>query len=223
MGTITDPTQDLTPTGSPTFAGLTVSGTIDTTGKVTITDAANEVALQIDSGNTGASEALRINTLGTSFVAVFRNQNASSQNAGILVDYSASSPNGTADEFYRADDSTTTRFAVRSNGGIANFQSNDADLSDERIKTELSPLGSYWNKFKGIEIGTFRYLDQEEDTPDNIGVMAQQVAAVAAEFVEVPEDEEELLRVYNKDLYFGGFKCLQEAMDRIEELEDLVK
>ena len=82
---------------------------------------------------------------------------------------------------------------MRSNGGLANYQTNDANLSDERPKKDIAPLGSMWAKFKALEIVTFKYKDQTHDD-DNIGLIAQQVESVAPEFVDVdgwgetPED-----------------------------------
>jgi hypothetical protein len=71
-------------------------------------------------------------------------------------------------------DSTTTRFEVRKNGGIANYSANNVNLSDQRVKTDVTPLGSYWDKIKALEVVTYKYLDQSHDD-DNIGVIAQQV------------------------------------------------
>ena len=97
-------------------------------------------------------------------------------------------------------------------------------MSDERVNTDIKPVGSYWDKLKAIEIVTFKYKDQSHDD-DNIGVIAQQVEAVAPEFIDVdgfgetPEGEEPLKTVYTTDLYHASIKALQEAMARIESLE----
>ena len=114
---------------------------------------------------------------------------------------------------------------VRSNGGIANYQANDVNLSDERVKTDIKPLGSMWNKFKAIEIVTFKYKDQTHDD-DNIGVIAQQVESVAPEFVDNDgwdknnsKDAAPFKTVYTTDMYHAAIKALQEAMTRIEQLE----
>ena len=174
------------------------------------------IALVIDSEATTA-QVIDVYAPTTAFVVRATNQHASAP-YGLGLTYTAT-PNDTASWFIHCVDGTAARFQVRSNGGIANFQSNDADLSDQRIKTELVPLDSTWNKIKAIEVGSYRYLDQNKDTADNIGIIAQQVLKVAPELVEVPEDKDEMLRVYNKDLYFTMLKTLQEAMDRIEKLE----
>jgi hypothetical protein len=149
---------------------------------------------------------------------------ASSQPNGIQANFSAASPNDATQWFVICTDSTATRAVIRSNGGLANYQANDANLSDERVKTDIKPVGSYWDKLKAIEIVTFKYKDQTHDD-DNIGVIAQQVEAVAPEFIdtdgfgETPEGEEPLKTVYTTDLYHASIKALQEAMARIEALE----
>ena len=115
-----------------------------------------------------------------------------------------------------------------SNGGLANYQSNNANLSDERVKRDISPLSSMWDKFKAIEVVSFKYRDQAH-TNDNIGVIAQQVESVAPEFVdnngfgETPEGEDPLKAIYTTDLYHASIKALQEAMTRIETLEAKVQ
>jgi hypothetical protein len=107
---------------------------------------------------------------------------------------------------------------------LANYSANDVNLSDERTKKDIVPLGSMWDKFKAIEIVTFKYKDQTHDD-NNIGVIAQQVESVAPEFVDVdgfgdtPEDGVPLKTVYTTDMYHAAIKALQEAMTRIEQLE----
>jgi len=145
---------------------------------------------------------------------------------GIAVLYSAVSPNDTGKEFiYCQDSGPTLRMSVRSNGGIANYSGNNVNLSDERVKTDIKPLGSMWDKFKAIKIVTFKYKDQTHDD-DNIGVIAQQVESVAPEFVDVegwgkepPEDGVPLKAIYSEDFHNAAIKALQEAMARIEKLE----
>jgi hypothetical protein len=161
---------------------------------------------------------------------VFRNTSSTltAQRSGIDVLYSAASPNNTSAAFYQGADngggSRTLRFEVRSNGGIANYQANDANLSDERTKKDITPLESYWDKFRAIEIVKFKYKDQTHDD-FNIGVIAQQVESVAPEFVDVDgwgditKDEILLKSIYTSDLHHATIKVLQEAMSKIEILQ----
>jgi hypothetical protein len=143
---------------------------------------------------------------------------------GFAIRYSASSPNSSQNPFFYCEDSTALRAEIRSNGGLANYSANDVNLSDERTKKDIVPLGSMWDKFKTIEIVKFKYRDQTHDD-DNIGVIAQQVESVAPEFVdadgwgETPEDGVPFKTVYTTDMYHAAIKALQEAMARIEQLE----
>jgi hypothetical protein len=149
---------------------------------------------------------------------------ASSNPYGPIVDFTGAAPNDTTRYFLYCKDTGGERATIRSNGGFANYQSNDVDLSDIRTKTDINPLGSYWGKIAGLEIVSYKYKDQSHDDL-NIGVIAQQVEQVAPEFVdsdgfgETPEDGVPLKTIYNKDLTFAAIKALQEAMARIEALE----
>ena len=163
---------------------------------------------------------------------VMSNSNATSPN-GIIIQYTAANKNNTSNPFlYCVDNSgATLRMEIRSNGGIANYSANDVNLSDERVKKDIEPLESYWDKFKAIEIVKFKYKDQTHDD-FNIGVIAQQVEAVAPEFVDVDgwdnkpkldeegneiiNDEEPLKSIYTADLYHATIKVLQECMSKIE-------
>lgn len=144
---------------------------------------------------------------------------------GILVFYPNAAPNNTTNQFFQCVDGlSTTRAEIRSNGGLANFSANNVNLSDERVKTDIAPVGSYWDKIKALQVVTYKYKDQSHDD-DNIGVIAQQVESVAPEFVsndgfgETPEDGVPLKSIYEADLHYATLKALQEAMAKIEYLE----
>jgi hypothetical protein len=141
---------------------------------------------------------------------------------GLEVDFSVATPNNSTSWFFYGQDATAVRFIVYSDGGIDNYQSNDTDLSDERVKTNITPLSSSWDEVKQYEIVSYKYTDQTH-TDDNIGVIAQQIESVnpnlVAEKAWVSGSDDTLKSVYNKDLYFTAIKALQEAMVRIEQLE----
>jgi hypothetical protein len=146
---------------------------------------------------------------------------------GNVVSFSNQSPNNSASYMYYGGDSSGARFVVRGNGGISNYQGNDTNLSDLRLKKDILPLESYWEKFKAIEIVKFKYIDQTHDDY-NIGVIAQQVESVAPEFVDVDgwglddkiNDGTPLKSIYTEDLHTATIKVLQEAMTKIEELNE---
>ena len=51
-------------------------------------------------------------------------------------------PNDATRTFFDGVGNATVRFQARSNGGLANYQANDVNLSDERLKANLSTLAS---------------------------------------------------------------------------------
>jgi hypothetical protein len=102
---------------------------------------------------------------------------------GPLITYTAAAPNGTGNAFIAGSDTGGTRFALRSNGGLANYQGNNVDLSDARTKTDITPLDSTWGKIAALEIVSYKYIDQTHDDV-NIGVIAQQVETVDPVWVD---------------------------------------
>ena len=169
--------------------------------------------------STGSYHELRSNA--SDMVSYITNTNATP--FGIEVTFTAATPNNTSSTFFIGRDATAARFRMYSNGGLANFQANNVNLSDERTKKDIIPLESYWDKFKAIEIVKFKYKDQTHDD-FNIGVIAQQVESIAPEFVNVEGwdnkdeiNEEPLKSIYTADLYHATIKVLQEAMTKIEE------
>jgi len=120
----------------------------------------------------------------------------------------------------------TLRVNITTNGGIANFQANDSNLSDRREKTNFAPAGLYLDKICAIPVQTFNYIDQnmEEDDGLTLGVVAQDVQAVAPELVMesnwASKDDEPKMRlsIYQTDLQYALMKCIQEQQAIITAL-----
>jgi hypothetical protein len=153
------------------------------------------------------------------------NNNASPY--GVQCYFWGASPNNGTNYFYSALDTTATRFRVYSNGGIANYSANNSNLSDRREKKNLAPAGSYLDKICAIPVQTFNYIDQnlEEDGGLTLGVVAQDVQAVAPELVMesnwASKDQEPKMRlsIYQTDLQYALMKCIQEQQAIIESLK----
>ena len=141
----------------------------------------------------------------------------------LAIAYTGYSPNNT-DEVVTFLDSTTTRFQFRNNGGLANFQANDVNLSDRREKTNFSPAKSYLDVICAIPVQTFNYIDQSEDDPGKtLGVVAQDVQAVAPELVSesnwgTKDNPRMRLSIYQTDLQYALMKCIQEQQALITAL-----
>ena len=117
----------------------------------------------------------------------------------------------------------STKFLVYGNGGIANFQANNSNLSDKNVKKDFAPAKSYINTICSIPVQTFKYINQQ-DNELNLGVVAQDVQAVAPELVTesnwgTPEKPEMRLSVYQTDLQYALMKCIQELNAKVTALE----
>ena len=181
--------------------------------------------------NTNSAERARIDSSGNLLVGQTNSGVATSPGRGVTIGwdgevYATFNTSGAKNTYHLYNNNATNngfRFYVKVNGGVANFSANNENLSDERVKTDIVPLGSYWDKIKAVQVVTYKYRDQDHDD-DNIGVIAQQVESVAPEFVsndgfgETPEDGVPLKSIYEADLHYATLKALQEAMARIEEL-----
>lgn len=228
--------------GTGTTSTLTLRSTsgVGTTGADIIfqtgNNGATEVARALNSGKflVGRSTAQSVagvasdhNFKGTTgngnWVAVFENAGNSSP-WGVAINYSGATPNIADNDFIWCTDATGRRFSVRSNGGVVNYQANDSNLSDVRRKKDIAPAGNYLSKICSIPVKTFRYVDQT-DNATNLGVIAQDVEAVAPEFVDnsgfgvAPEGEEPYKAVYQTDLQYALMKCIQEQQAMIVELQ----
>jgi hypothetical protein len=149
---------------------------------------------------------------------------------GLYVQFSNASPNGATNEFIYCADSVNVRALFRSNGGLANYSGNNVNLSDRREKTNFAPAGDYLAKICAIPVQTFNYIDQnlEEDGGLTLGVVAQDVQAVAPELVMesnwAAKDEEPKMRlsIYQTDLQYALMKCIQEQQALITTLTDRI-
>ena len=172
---------------------------------------------------TSGTVRLRVTNSASDDIALFKNSNATPY--GVNVAFSGASPNNTTSYFYTcADSGATTRFKVYSNGGIANYSANNVNLSDERTKTDIVNAGNYLAKICAIPVRTFKYKDQT-DNDLNLGVIAQEVEAVAPELVsndgfgETPEDGIPLKAIYQTDLVYALMKSIQELTAKVTALE----
>ena len=146
--------------------------------------------------------------------------NAGANALGLGIRY-ATDNNGTANEFLYCEGNATLRASIRSNGGVANFSANDANLSDERVKTKIEPAKEYLAVMRAIPVKTFLYKDQT-DKELNLGVIAQDVEKVAPELIDTsgfgktPEGEEPYKAIYQTDFQYATLKALQELADEFD-------
>jgi hypothetical protein len=185
---------------------------------------ADALRMRIDSsgnllvGTTSAVSAgtkLTVSGSNADWMAGVANTNASPR--GLFINHSTDS-NGTANWFlYCEAGGSTQRMSVRSNGGIANYSANNVNLSDRREKNNFAPAKAYLDIICNIPVQTFNYIDQniEEDDGLTLGVVAQDVQAVAPELVMesnwgTEQEPKMRLSIYQTDLQYALMKSIQE-------------
>ena len=204
--------------------------TTDNPGRLVFSTTADGVASpteRMQIGNKGKVIFTCVDSSNVDAIAVNVNSTNGSQ-YGITV-ATANDQNNTGTHFFRGMGGATERFTARTNGGLANIQANNVNLSDLNTKKDISPAADTWNYVKEWEIVNYLYKDQPDDTDLNLGVIAQQVAESCPEVItvfqeakEATEDapaQEERLGVKEQQMYWMAIKALQEAIARIETLE----
>jgi hypothetical protein len=172
-------------------------------------------------GSTGTYHELRSNV--ADFATII--SNTASSPSGLFVQYVNASPNGTGNSFlYCRDSSLTDRFVLRSNGGLANYSGNNVNLaSDKRLKKDIIPLSNEWDRLKQIEVVKYKYKDSQDKT-DLYGAIAQQIQEIYPDLVvvtrEATETEPEYYGLREQPFQWLTTKVLQEAMAKIEELNE---
>jgi hypothetical protein len=124
----------------------------------------------------------------------------------------------------------TTCAYFRADGGLANYSANNTNLSDQRVKKDIALAGNYLAKICSIPVKNFRYASESEADPLTLGVIAQDVQAIAPELISTEgfgntkaPDGSELLTVYQTDLQYALMKCIQELNSTITDLQSKLK
>jgi len=123
------------------------------------------------------------------------------------------------------DGSPTNRCIIQSNGGIANYQSNNSNLSDARLKTDIQNAPNALDIINNLKVRTFKYHDQT-DEKIHTGLIAQEAETVDLSLVnqdgwadKAPDGEEPYKSIYSTDLMFKMLKAIQEQQEQIEQLK----
>jgi hypothetical protein len=173
-------------------------------------------------GASSPSERMRINSNG---IVVARNSVGDTLNL-----YNAVSA-GTSNAFiYGAHSSAsaytgTTSFVVWTNGNVVNTNNSYGSISDIKLKENIVDANSQWDDLKALQVRNYNF--KEGQTHTQIGLVAQEAELVSPGLVsESPDrdDEGNDLGTVTKSvnysvLYMKAVKALQEAMERIEQLE----
>ena len=171
-----------------------------------------------------ATERMRINNAGN--ISSF----ADSANPSYTIRNASTA--GTSTVFiqglYSASSTTsggTASIYVFTNGNIQNTNNSYGALSDIKLKENIVDANSQWNDLKALQVRKYNF--KEGQTHTQIGLVAQEVELVSPGLVSESPDRDEdgndlgtvTKSVNYSVLYMKAVKALQEAMERIEQLE----
>jgi hypothetical protein len=130
---------------------------------------------------------------------------------------------------YGATDNTgttgTQSYVVWTNGNVQNTNNSYTAISDIKLKENIVDAGSQWADLKALRVRNYNL--KEGQTHRQIGLIAQEVEPISPGLVyESPDRDAEgndlgtvTKSVNYSVLYMKAVKALQEAMERIEVLE----
>ena len=112
---------------------------------------------------------------------------------------------------------------IQADGDIQNVNGTYGQISDERLKENIEDAPSQWDDVKAQKVRSFNFKEETGySTHKQIGWVAQEVELVSPGCVsetEPEEGEESTKLVKSSVMLIKAFKALQEAMERIETLE----
>lgn len=137
-------------------------------------------------------------------------------------------PNNGTSEFLKCRDTLNgtpvNRAVIMSNGGIGNYTTNDFNYSDERMKKDISNATAQLDNIKKLQLKTFRYKEQEDSEPTNLGVVAQDIQTdFPALVTEQGEGDEARLGVKEQQIMWMAVKAIQEQQDIIDDLKTRIE
>ena len=179
--------------------------------------------------NSGAIyHELRQSTTDTN-LAIFTHTAASPY--GPELYFTSATPNNTTNYFLTCTDSTNTKAQIYSNGTFGSRTGTYGSIvSDEKFKTEIQDANSQWEDIKKLRVVNFKLKEDVELEGENalrqIGFIAQEVEKVSPNLVYIAgrkDSEETWKSVKTSIIEIKAIKALQEAMKRIEILEEKIK
>jgi len=151
---------------------------------------------------------------------------------GVAIDFPNAVANDTTRIFLQCGDSNADRLKIYSNGNVVNVNNSYGAISDVKLKENIIDASSQWDDIKALTVRKYSMKADNLDAPNMLGVIAQEVetAGMGGLVFETPdldnETKEELgtvtKQVNYSVLYMKAVKALQEAMNRIESLEERI-
>ena len=150
---------------------------------------------------------------------------------GIEVVFSGATPNNTSNWWLYCADTTNPKAIIYSNGTFGSRTGTYGSIiSDEKYKQDILDASSQWDDIKNIRVVNFKFKQdvelEGEKALRQIGFIAQEVEKVSPNLVYESTDRdsgETWKSVKTSIIEIKAIKALQEAMAKIEILEEKVK
>jgi len=152
--------------------------------------------------------------------SLVRMNNSSNSNPYVLsLDTSAASTDNNTRTFIHAEDSTTARFIVWSDGDVQNHDNSYTGISDQRIKQNISDATSQWDDIKALRVRKYKFKDDVraygDDASFKLGLVAQEAEIVSPNLInETPANRGDVLSS-------SEFGTLYEEGDTIPDGQDV--
>jgi len=151
------------------------------------------------------------------------------QNSNVLVlagDSGAATSPGNLIRGYSGNGGTTLNFQVAHNGNVTNTNNSYTAISDISLKENIVDAKSQWSDIKALRVVNYNFKPETGyETTKQLGLIAQEVETVSPDLVQqtiledgTPDPQIPKSLKYSV-LYMKAVKALQEAMERIEQLE----
>jgi hypothetical protein len=128
---------------------------------------------------------------------------------------------------------TTWMSRMDFNGAIHLTNTTVQSISDRRLKKEIVDANSQWDDIKALQFKNFKWKDEAKGKETYLGLIADEVESVSPSLVGVDAVSAETIPEDGKDPEYKNVKysivwmksviALQEAMAKIEQLEEKVK
>jgi hypothetical protein len=208
--------------GSAYTTGATITANVD--GGVGTSDFPSRLVFSTTAdGASSPTERMRISSAGAIVTACI----------GDIFNASTSLAAGTSRFFFRGRHSGTvgsvgtgtTVVLVYTNGNIVNTNNSYGAISDIKLKENIVDARSQWDDLKALQVRNYNF--REGQTHTQIGLIAQEAELVSPGLVSESPDRDEdgndlgtVTKCVNYSvLYMKAVKALQEAIERIEILE----
>ena len=123
---------------------------------------------------------------------------------------------------YSLNGGSPDRLQIANNGNVTNANNSYTGISDIRLKENIVDAQSQWQDIKSLRVRYYNF--KQGQTHRQIGLIAQEVEEVSPGLIVEtigPQDIDNGVAkgVNYSVLYMKAVKALQEAMERIEQLE----